>query len=682
METRSLIKQMTLLVLGILILGTIAIAFLAFHTALNQDKTWQDGQEHVLSSVLASERANLQQLTLDYARRADVAAATKDTSAGLTAIVRPLSELHGITIAGFADAAGRVVDAAGSDTPAPLADNAYLPLPSGVNVFSSVNGKAGFLTMAPVPNVWPARNLFFFAAIDERIADLAANTEIGTLYLVDGEHTPTNGSLSTLSLRGNRGAEIARLAWSPEQPGMELLASIIQPVLIILAFMIVLTYAVVKRGEFVAERLDDATKQEIARTERITRMSDLALELIEGGLQNIEGEAEAGAITERLAAGLDCDVTAYWQVTGAAEITTRDIFASNHGTHGTGLHIRAIDAEILLERLSLNHVERSDATAPNDIADIFVKCGITPSRPGAAIVVALLIDCRIAGFIGAASACENRIWTIEETAFAERIADIATLALESRHRREAEAVSAEARKAAEIANRSKSEFLAKMSHELRTPLNSIIGFSGTIENEGLGPAPEPYRDFARDIKTSGEHLLTIINDILDAARLDHGSFQITKGPVDILQTVSTVGRIMRGKAADAGIRLDVDIPDGLPSVPADERRLRQVLINLVSNAIKFTPDGGTVTIAARALDKEMRIEVRDEGIGMTDDEIRSALGLFRQVDNGLDRKHEGTGLGLPIAEGLVHLHGGRFEIESKPARGTSVVFTLPLNSIE
>lgn len=682
METRSLIKQMTLLVLGILILGTIAIAFLAFHTALNQDKTWQDGQEHVLSSVLASEKANLQQLALDYARRPGVVAAANSTSSDLTAIVRPLSELHSITIAGFADAAGRVVNAVRSDKPAPLASDIYLPLPAGDNVFSSFEGEVGFLAMAPVPNVWPARNLFFFSAIEARIPDLAANTEIGTLHLVDGEDIRTSSSISTLSLRGNRGTEIAQLVWSPEQPGMELLASIIQPVLIILAFMIVLTYAVVKRGEFVAKRLDDATKQEIARTERIARMNDLALELIEGGLQNIEGEADAGAITERLAAGLECDATAYWQVTGVAEIATKDIFKSNQGTHGAGLHLRAVDADTLLERLSLNHVLRCDGAGPNDIADLFVKCGITPSRPRAAIVVALLIDRKIAGFIGAAATREDRTWTVEEAAFAERIADIATLALESRHRREAEAVSAEARKTAEIANRSKSEFLAKMSHELRTPLNSIIGFSGTIENEDLGPAPETYRDFARDIKTSGEHLLTIINDILDAARLDHGSFQIIKGPVDVLQTVSTVGRIMRGKAEDSGVRLDVDIPDNLPSVPADERRLRQVLINLVSNAVKFSPEGGAVKITARELDGELRLEVRDEGIGMTDDEIRSALGLFRQVDNGLDRKHEGTGLGLPIAEGLVHLHGGRFEIESKPGQGTTVAFTLPLDSTE
>ena len=239
---------------------------------------------------------------------------------------------------------------------------------------------------------------------------------------------------------------------------------------------------------------------------------------------------------------------------------------------------------------------------------------------------------------------------------------------------------AAARDAAQAADRSKSAFLAAMSHELRTPLNAIIGFSDMIQSEVLGHlGHDGYRAYVGYIHTSGHHLLTIVNDILDLSKIEAGRMQLSVGAVALADVLLECDRLMASKAADAGIALTTVPPEPLPPIAADQVKLKQIMLNLLSNAVKFTPSGGAVTVSAARIDEgRVVIAVADTGIGMTDADIALALEPFQQVDNAISRKYEGTGLGLPLTRALVALHGGLIAITSAKGEGTVVTVTLPV----
>jgi signal transduction histidine kinase len=232
---------------------------------------------------------------------------------------------------------------------------------------------------------------------------------------------------------------------------------------------------------------------------------------------------------------------------------------------------------------------------------------------------------------------------------------------------------------AQQASRAKTEFLANMSHELRTPLNAIIGFSEIMLGELFGPLGQPrYVEYARDMHNSGQHLLTIINALLDVAKIEAGQMELDERSTRLSALVEDCLPFVREKVATGHLYLAFDIPPDLPSLCVDPVRMRQVLLNLLSNAAKFTAPGGTITICARRSDTGgVAVAIADTGIGMTPDEIVVALQPFRQVDNALSRRYEGTGLGLPLAQRLIELHGGELAIKSAPGQGTVVTILLP-----
>ncbi|MGH6995219.1 MAG: sensor histidine kinase, partial [Stellaceae bacterium] len=230
----------------------------------------------------------------------------------------------------------------------------------------------------------------------------------------------------------------------------------------------------------------------------------------------------------------------------------------------------------------------------------------------------------------------------------------------------------EARARAEAMTQAKSRFLANMSHELRTPLNAIIGFSEIIETAMLGPLQQRYREYAQDIRTSGAHLLEIVNDILDLSKAEANALKVGREPLDVAAIVGEVDRLVRTQAERAKVNFDTRLDPNLPAVIGDETRFRQILINLISNALKFTPAGGSVTVSARKTAKHMVIEVKDTGIGMAEEDIPAALRPFEQLDNSIARKYGGAGLGLPLTKHLVELLGGRFSITSAVNKGTTV----------
>lgn len=240
-----------------------------------------------------------------------------------------------------------------------------------------------------------------------------------------------------------------------------------------------------------------------------------------------------------------------------------------------------------------------------------------------------------------------------------------------------------ARDAAEAANRAKSQFLANISHELRTPLNAIIGFSSILMNQLFGPLGDnKYFDYAKDINESGTHLLDIINDILDLAKAEAGKLAMNFEEVHVGKAINKCVMILSERAEKNKITITTDLPRNLPPLVADRLRLIQVVLNILSNAIKFTPEGGKVHVSVRSdsTDGEVThfiITIADTGIGMTQEHIDMAFQSFGQVDSGLDRRYEGTGLGLPLTKKLMELHFGTVEIQSELEKGTTVTLIFP-----
>ena len=235
--------------------------------------------------------------------------------------------------------------------------------------------------------------------------------------------------------------------------------------------------------------------------------------------------------------------------------------------------------------------------------------------------------------------------------------------------------------AADAANRAKSQFLAAMSHELRTPLNAILGFSEIMGKEAFGSLQERYREYIKDIGSSGAHLLSLINEVLDLSRLDSGDAKLDEDVFDMDDIIGDAVRMLAGEATGADIALEVHPTGALPRVRADRRRIRQVLLNLIGNAIKFTPAGGSIYLSASLQPGGLAISVADTGIGIAAHDIPKALERFGQVDSRLSRKYEGVGLGLPLAKQLMEMHGGALELASTVDVGTTVTVTLPADRL-
>ncbi|MHA1537353.1 MAG: PAS domain-containing sensor histidine kinase [Alphaproteobacteria bacterium] len=241
----------------------------------------------------------------------------------------------------------------------------------------------------------------------------------------------------------------------------------------------------------------------------------------------------------------------------------------------------------------------------------------------------------------------------------------------------------EAKEQAEFANRSKSEFLANMSHELRTPLNAVIGFSETMAQEIFGPlGNEKYQQYANDIFDSGSHLLSLITDILDLSKIEAGELELYEEVVDVALAVRACRRIIVGRAKEAGLTLATRLSGELPKLWADERAVKQIVLNLLSNAVKFTPPGGNASLHAE-VDEDgcFVLSVSDTGIGIDVDDIPRMFTPFSQVEGSVSRRHEGTGLGLPLVKSLVEMHGGTIKLESELGTGTIATVCFPAERV-
>ncbi|MBT6362980.1 MAG: PAS domain S-box protein [Rhodospirillaceae bacterium] len=231
---------------------------------------------------------------------------------------------------------------------------------------------------------------------------------------------------------------------------------------------------------------------------------------------------------------------------------------------------------------------------------------------------------------------------------------------------------------AETSSHVKSEFMANMSHELRTPLNAIIGFSELLGNHPEQTLSPKQGEYVGHIHDSGEHLLELINDILDISAIEAGKLELNENDVIIAPLVNETVRLLQARADSGGVQISSDIDENLVAIKIDERRLKQIFLNLISNAIKFTPEGGEVSVRGYLnQDYEIYFVVTDNGVGMTKEGIEKAFELFGQADSSLARKYEGTGLGLPLVKQLVETHGGSFKLESELKKGSIATVCFP-----
>jgi signal transduction histidine kinase len=230
----------------------------------------------------------------------------------------------------------------------------------------------------------------------------------------------------------------------------------------------------------------------------------------------------------------------------------------------------------------------------------------------------------------------------------------------------------------ESASRHKSEFLANMSHELRTPLNAIIGFSEVLQARMFGELNDKQAEYVQDILSSGRHLLSLINDILDLSKVEAGRMELELATFNLPITLDTALALVRERATRHGIGLTLAVDEGLGDVTGDERKVKQILLNLLSNAVKFTPDGGRITLEAAPADGCVEISVTDTGMGIATEDQDAIFEEFRQVGEDSTRKREGTGLGLTLTKKFVEMHGGRIWVKSQPGKGSTFTFTLPL----
>jgi signal transduction histidine kinase len=258
---------------------------------------------------------------------------------------------------------------------------------------------------------------------------------------------------------------------------------------------------------------------------------------------------------------------------------------------------------------------------------------------------------------------------------------------------------------AESTNKAKSEFLANMSHELRTPLNAIIGFSEALLSGVYGPVDERHREYLNDIFVSGENLLSLINDILDLSKIESGAIHLDPGRFSLHELIRSSAGIFKEKMAKHNIRLDYGLADSPDEIVADQRKVKQIMVNLLSNAMKFTPDGGAISVRARevhgaqpiahgenmtgyepsARDYEpdagfVEISVSDTGIGISQEDIPKLFQSFQQLESPYQKKYGGTGLGLFLTKRLVEMHGGRIWVESEPGKGAKFTFAIPMRT--
>ncbi len=433
-------------------------------------------------------------------------------------------------------------------------------------------------------------------------------------------------------------------------------------------------------GQAHARYLAEERLREMLRRARRQQVALRAL-ATHGAVARGDLAAALPAIAAASAGALEVAQVGIWFLSGDRQRLRCEALHANHpGQDAGSLEVDCVDypayfAALRATRVIDAHDARTDHRTREFTPGYLVPAGIT-----SLLDAAILLDGEVVGVVCHEHRDTPRTWTADEISFAGSVADLVAQALLAHQRRRAEQALVEARDAAEAASRAKSEFLANMSHEIRTPLNSIIGCASLLSEADLGPQE---RDLTEMIRHSGEALLSLIGDVLDFARIEAGRLHLDPVPTDLERALRLTVGALSVMAREKGLALELSwLPDAPRCLVADEARLRQVVINLVGNALKFTHAGGvTVTVgcAGRAGDlARLRVEVRDTGIGIPAAMRDRVFEKFTQIDGSATRRYGGSGLGLTICRELIALMGGEIGVESEAGRGSTFWFEVPL----
>jgi PAS domain S-box-containing protein len=473
------------------------------------------------------------------------------------------------------------------------------------------------------PSVRPGVLIILRTIDDEFLQKLSRATQIRNAdILLPATPAPPGPGLMTLT--SPLGASIGMLRWDAPTPGRDFLRSFLPPLLVVAVVMGLLLALVLQRARQFAERL--------------------------------------AASEERLALAMDAARDGLWDW----NVATGDAHFSERWATMLGYTPDEIDPRIeAWERLI--HPEDQSATV-----EALAEC-----RRGRSLNYKAEYRMRSKGDDWLWILSRGKVVSWNPAGGAVRMVGTHT---DITARKLAEQKAEDARAEAEAASQVKSHFLANMSHELRTPLNAIIGFSDMLLAEFFGPLTPKQKEYSVAINSSGNHLLEVIGDVLDLTKVEAGRMELHREPVDACALIRSCVALMESEAHAAGVTLDTTLPGQPIDIMADKVRLRQIILNLLSNGVKFTSASDhdrRVEITVTPTRHRLEINFRDTGIGMRPEDIKVALEPFRQIDDSMARRHQGTGLGLPLAKTLSELHGGELKVTSEPGRGTTVTVSLP-----
>ncbi|HVJ42109.1 MAG TPA: ATP-binding protein [Dongiaceae bacterium] len=660
------------LVAILFVLGLAAILTLMLRSAEEQDAEARHLAEIQFGAALAATERNVATTTLDYAWWDDAYSHLAEThdqtwaEANLTGatVMGPDKLVQGALVFDAADQLSYGIWL-GQSTGSGLADKIHGGLrqllqearnqdatkPHAVSGLLSVDGKPSIAAAAPLlpfsateamPGTESRHVLVFLKVLDDTNLQ-AIGTMLGTSQLrLAGPSRPGDGTAvpgAEAAQRGTAevllialdGSALGRIQWQPPQPGRTIIGRLVPQIAMIIGIMTILAGIAIWLMLNIQHRnqiylsLIDAKNQRIENNLRLWRIT---IEAIEYGVAVFDRRGQL------LLRNQACQ-----RIWGVPEELLRETTP-----------LKAIVDWILG---SGGYQLQPDESRPADL------------RPQETIAGGRWTYCR-----------DERILEVQRLAVPE-IGGFISISRDMTQSRRHEEELVQAWEQAVLANRAKSEFLANISHELRTPLNAIIGFSEVLELEIFGPlSNERHRSYVADIKASGAHLLSLINDILDLSKIEAGKFDLRIEAVDCGEILEAVARLIRPRADAGQLDFTVNRPQERLIIGADERALKQVLINLLSNAVKFTPAGGKVELDCHRVPHGIALVVRDTGIGISADNIATALAPFGQIDSHLSRRFEGTGLGLPIVKGICELHGGSLRLQSEVDQGTVVTATI------
>lgn len=498
------------------------------------------------------------------------------------------------------------------------------------------------------------------------------------IHQVRGTVDPIKGYYPLQSVDGE---VIGWLSWFPELHSGEMVHNVIRSTFLIVLGLIALMFYIGYRAVALNRVIDDGIKNYFRDRQIVEQYEETISELGKGPpLYELSVSEAFNTIANNAMRILGVNQVGLWDFDDDTRIMTNvACFDDKNSTHQVGVSFPIDDypeLDILFEEGFPACIK--DVWG-NPVLGRVAEVWFEPGEDISLLVIPVRRQGREKGFVHFAVRDLTFDWIDEKKRFAISLVDFVSLILDMQTQKEIEIELRRAKNMAEKANVAKTDFLANMSHELRTPLNAIIGFSDLIKQQIFGSLGTPkYDDYIQDINMSARHLLSLINEILDVAKTESGTYHIYPAELQLREELDTCKRLIIGRFPGKDMEVIIHVDPEIDIVKLDPKALRQIILNLMTNAVKFTGKSCAVVIDVKCLGAEFQMSIADNGIGIAKEELAEIYKPFRQIENAMNKRFDGTGLGLSITKALIELHGGRIAIESEVDVGTRVVITMPV----